>query len=82
MNTCPWKKIEDFRSLSEFDKFVEWMDVQTKSGAAKTEAVGKPYSGATTFHEKWFRHVASGKVWRLVWPDAPFTGIFEPVDDR
>jgi hypothetical protein len=40
-----------------------------------------PYLGQYGgFDEKQFRHVASGKLWRLAWPDSPFTGIFEPVE--
>jgi hypothetical protein len=77
MNTCPWEKISDFQSLSEFNRFVEWMADQTKSGAAEEIPVEKTYLGGNTFREKWFRHIASGQIWRVVWPDAPFKGIFE-----
>jgi hypothetical protein len=80
MKTCPWEKINEFQSYSEFERFVSWIDEQVKSGVAEELLVRKPYIGATTFREKWYRHVASGKTWRLVWPDGPFTGIFEPVD--
>jgi len=80
MTTCPWEKINDFQSFSEFDRFVDWMTGQTSTGAAEEVAVQAPYIGATTFQEKWFRHVPSGDTWRLVWPDAPFKGVFERVD--
>jgi hypothetical protein len=80
MKTCPWKKIADFQSLSEFDRFVDWITAQVNSGQAEELPIGKPYIGATTFREKWFHHTASGQTWRLVWPDAPFTGVFEPVE--
>jgi hypothetical protein len=80
MKACPWEKISDFQSYSEFERFVAWMDDQVKSGTAEELPVRKSYIGATTLREKWYRHIASGKIWRLVWPDAPFTGIFEPVE--
>lgn len=80
MQACPWERICDFRSYSEFDRFVAWMDEQVRSANAEELPVSKPYLGATTFREKWFRHIASGTTWRLVWPDAPFTGTFEPVE--
>jgi hypothetical protein len=80
MNACPWEKISDFQSYSEFERFVAWMHNQVESGTVEELPVRKPYIGATTFREKWYRHIASGKTWRLVWPDAPFTGIFEPVE--
>jgi len=80
MNACPWEKISDFRSYSEFERFVEWMDEQVESAVAVELPVERPYIGATTFREKWFRHTATGMTWRLVSPDPPFTGVFEPVD--
>jgi hypothetical protein len=80
MSACPWKEISDFQSYSEFERFVLWMDDQVKSAIAEELPVRKPYNGATTFREKWYRHNASGMAWRLVWPDAPFTGVFEPLE--
>ena len=80
MKACPWKTIGDFRSYSAFERFVAWVNDQVKLGTAEELPVRKPYIGATTFREKWYCHIASGKIWRLVWPDAPFTGIFEPVE--
>jgi len=80
MKSCPWEKITGFQSLSEFNRFVDWISRQVSAGHAEELPVLKPYVGATTFHENWFRHVASGQTWRLVWPDAPFSGVFEPVE--
>lgn len=81
MKTCPWDKINDFQSLSEFNRFIDWMNEQVKSGQAEELPVEKRYLGECAgFPEKWFRHVRSGQTWRLVWPDAPFTGVFEPVE--
>jgi hypothetical protein len=80
MTTCTREKINGFQSLSEFDRFVDWMTAQTKAGTAEEVAIQTPSIGATTFREKWFRHVSSGDTWRLVWPDAPFKGVFEGVD--
>ena len=79
MKTCPWKNISDFQSLSEFNRFVEWMADQTGSGTAEEVPVEKTYLGGNTFREKWFRHIGSGQIWRVVWPDAPFKGVFEPA---
>jgi hypothetical protein len=79
MKICPWEAITDYRSAIEFDQFVQWMDEQLRVGVAEEVSVQKPYIGATTFREKWFRHIESGQLWRLVWPDGPFTGLFEQV---
>ena len=79
MKKCPWEKIDGFQNLSEFNRFVAWINEQVNVGKAKQLPVKAPYMDATTFEEKWFIHPESGQVWRLVWPDGPFTGIFEPV---
>ncbi len=79
MKECPWEKIDDFQSYTEFDEFVKWMNDQIISGLAEEVPVKNPYSGSSLFQEKWFRHLNSNQIWRLVWPDAPFTGIFERV---
>ena len=75
MMKCPWEKINDFRSLLEFNRFVHWVS----ENIAMEIPVKSPYAGATSLDEKWFIHIDSGEVWRLVWPDPPFTGVFEQV---
>ena len=79
MKACPWEEIRGFQSPGEFNRFVGWITEQAKLGTVEEVPISSPYAGAT-FQEKWFRHKESGKVWRLVWPDAPFTGVFELVD--
>jgi len=79
MKTCPWDPIDDFRTLDEFERFLAWMQTQVASSVAKEVPVKHPYVGASSFTEKWFMHMATGWIWRVVWPDGPFTGVFEPV---
>ena len=79
MMKCPWEKIDDFNSLSEFNRFVDWINDQVGKSIAKEIPVKSPYAGATSLKEKWFVYIESNDVWRLVWPDPPFTGVFEPV---
>lgn len=76
---CAWEKITDFQDIYEFNRFVDWMNTQLNKGVAKEVPVKFPYAGATSLKEKWFIDIGSNDVWRLVWPDAPFTGVFEPV---
>jgi hypothetical protein len=80
MNDCPWEKIEDFRSRGEFDSLVGWLNSQIQAGSARKHNIMRPYLDADSFEEAWFEHIDSGKIWRLVWPDYPFTGIFAPVE--
>lgn len=79
MKNCPWELISDFRSLNEFERFVRWIDEQVAVGEAVETTVIRPYLDAPSFREKWYRHTPSREVWRLVWPDGPFTGVFEKV---
>ena len=79
MNSCPWEKIDGFSALSEFEHFDVWLNQQVTSAEVIQIEVSQPYLGATTFEEKWFKHLDSGQVWRLVCPDFSFTGLFERV---
>jgi hypothetical protein len=79
MKTCPWNPIDDFFSLGEFERFESWIAAQVACNEAEELAVTKPYLDAPSFKEKWFKHLGSGSVWRLVWPDGPFKGVFEAV---
>lgn len=76
---CPWERIDGFRSILEFSRFVQWMNEQIKTSVAIEVPVDSPYANAPSLREKWFLHVDSGEKWRLVWPDPPFPGIFEVV---
>lgn len=79
MNSCPWERIADFDGWSEFNRFNVWLHSQVAEGVAKETAILKPYSEAGGLTEKWFVHMPTNQVWRLVWPEPPFAGIFEPV---
>jgi len=82
MTQCEWEKIDNFRGIGEFNRFVVWINQQVQSGLAKEVPVKEPYVGASTLNEKWFVHTNSGQLWRLVWPDPPFVGLFELVDSN
>ncbi len=76
---CPWKAIQGFDNRAEFDRFLIWMAQQVNEGISEQMPVNSLYSNTALLEQKWFRHLATGMIWRLVWPDAPFTGVFEPV---
>ena len=77
--TCPWESISDFYSVDEYELFARWMDEQVTTGEAVEVAVTRPFVDVPVLGERWFRHAASGVVWRLVRPDEPLTGFFEQV---
>jgi hypothetical protein len=65
--------------MYEFDRFVEWMNEQVRERISEEIIVQKPLLSRSTFGEKWYRHIESGEVYRLAWPDPPFTGLFKKV---
>lgn len=77
MKLCPWKQISDFDGWSEFERFEDWLNEQIAEGFAKETSVLKLYSEVSCLKEKWFIHIPSAQVWRLVWPEPPFAGVFE-----
>ena len=79
IDKCPWEKIESFQSPSEFENFISWMQENISERIATKINVAKKYRGIETLKEEWFLHNASNTIWRLVWPDPPFTGLFEQV---
>jgi hypothetical protein len=79
MSARPWEAIDGFRSPGEFQRFLAWMGDQVAAGAATEVPVTTSYAGVSTFEERWFRFTKTGETWRLVSPDPPFTGVFEPV---
>jgi hypothetical protein len=64
-----------FASLSEFLRFreslqqPEWQEVD----------VEERWTTVGGFVERWYRHVPTNSIWRLVEPDAPFEGLWERV---
>jgi hypothetical protein len=79
MTKCEWEKIDKFSNYNEFQRFIVWIDDKVKTGVAEEVPVLAHYSGSF-FKEKWFMHKNSRTVWRLVWPEVPFTGVFKLVD--
>jgi len=79
MKTCLWQSIHNFRSRCEFERFENWIGEQVAFCVATKIAVARPYLDASAFNKKWYCYTASGNVWRLVWPDGSFTGVFEEV---
>lgn len=79
MSGSLWQAIDDFQSLGEFNRFVIWLEEQVSVGEAEEVTVEQPYVGAMSLKERWFRNSTESRIWRLVYPDPPFTGIFEPV---
>ena len=76
--SCPWAETKGFQSPAEFQRFECWVAEQIQLGNAEEVPVDPSLRGPY-WHQRWIRHSASRTVWRVVEPDPPFTGIFQPV---
>jgi hypothetical protein len=81
VTNCPWQPICAFDGWTEFHRFEDWMHEQIAEGVAEEVPVLEPYSQVGGLEEKWFKHVPSAQVWRLVWPEPPSAGLFDRVAD-
>jgi hypothetical protein len=74
-----WEKIDNFGSLRERDSFVAWIREQIASGAA--EEIETPADQPREPGDRWFRHLPSNSLWRLVPAENPYGPGFWPADD-
>ena len=79
VSDCGWEPVESFHSFADYEQLRKQIVEQVNKGSAKERRVTRPYSGLRTLNERWYRCESSQKTWRLVAPDPPFPGIFEPV---
>ena len=76
---CGWKPTDGFQSFSDYQRLLSTITEQVRAGQAHETKVRKPYSGLQTLDERWYRCPSSGETWRLIAPDPPFPGLFQPV---
>jgi hypothetical protein len=80
---CPWEAIDRFRNPVEFRSFERWIAGQVSAGMARQVPVEHAYAGHAApqadIVEVWYMHVSSREVWRLVWPEPPFDGVFQRI---
>lgn len=80
MSTVVWEEIHGFKSPGEYDRFVEYIEKQVEIGYAKELQPDQNYGKGEIYGGRWFEDVDSGEVWRLIPPDIPFRGLWEPVE--
>lgn len=81
MSSCNWEAIHGFESPCEYKRFCSWLSDQVSSGLVESVPLIEP-SGDLIFglEERWYRCKASGETWRLVAPQAPFRGLWGPIN--
>jgi hypothetical protein len=74
-----WEEIHGFASPGEYQRFVQYIEEQVATGHAKELPTDPQYAKGMIRGGRWFRDNGSGAVWRLIAPDSPFRGLWEPV---
>lgn len=75
-----WQEIHGFESPGEYARFERYIAEQVARGHAEELDADPEYGRGEVFGGKWFKDTDTGEVWRLVPPDFPFKGIWEPVE--
>ena len=74
-----WEKIDNFGSLRERDSFLAWMQHQIAAGVC--QEVDAPVDQPPQPGDRWFRHLPTGSLWRLVPVENPYGPGFWPADE-
>jgi hypothetical protein len=74
-----WEEIHGFSSPGEFRRFVQYIEEQAKSDVAREIPADPLYAKGMIYGGRRFQDVETGAIWRLVEPDPPFRGLWEPV---
>jgi hypothetical protein len=73
-----WETIGSFGSLREWDHFLGWMRGEVANAIA--EEIDPPAD--VDPEERWFRHIPTGTLWRLVPVDNPYgPGFWAAYDE-
>jgi hypothetical protein len=74
-----WEEIQGFASPGEYERFVRYIEGQVASGVAREVSVDPLYGKGMIYGGRWFEDVENRAVWRLIPPDPPFKGLWEPI---
>ncbi len=79
LKLCIWEEIHGFASPSEYSRFIKYIETQLAKGQAEELTADPSYGAGEIYGGRWFKDIDSGQIWRLVAPDFPFKGLWEPV---
>lgn len=79
MSKCCWEEIHGFSSPGEYQRFLHYIEAQVKAMQAREIKPDPDYGSGKIYGGRWFQDTESGEIWRLVPPDIPFKGLWEPV---
>ncbi len=74
-----WEEVHGFQSPGEYQRFIQYIESQVKIGRAVEVPPDPSYRLGEIVGGRWFQDIESGEVWRLIAPDPPFYGLWEPL---
>lgn len=74
-----WEEIHGFVSPGEYKRFVQYIEAQVADGIVKELSVNPKCGKGMIYGGRWFEDLSTGAIWRLVPPDVPFRGLWEPI---
>jgi hypothetical protein len=74
-----WEEIHGFESPEGYDRFVRYIEDQVSAVVARECDVDPSYGKGMIVGGRWFEDIETREVWRLVAPDFPFRGLWEPI---
>ncbi len=74
-----WEEIQGFASPSAFERFSIWISGEVSADRAIELPVKAAYDTGTIRGGRWFCNAFTGETFRLVPPDFPFPGVWEPI---
>jgi hypothetical protein len=79
MKNCDWEEIRGFTSPGEYQRFLSYIEGLVSSGYAQEIPVDPTYAPNQIHGGRWFVDHGTGEIWRLVQPDFPLKGLWEPI---
>ena len=68
MTGCCWEKIEAFQSMSEYNRFIRWIEHQESNGQCE-EIIEPDADVSDAWKDRYFKCKKTGEVWKLSCPD-------------
>ena len=72
-------EIHGFQSLRDFSNFSLQLEALVSAGFLTEVTVDANYGRGEIYGGRWFRRANEDATWRLVPPDFPFRGLWEPI---
>ena len=73
-------EIRGFSSPSEYERLCAFLARLIDSKVLIETSIDPNYGPGEVYGGRWFEDSATHEVWRLIPPDYPFKGVWEPVN--